>query len=155
MRLQAGLEGRAGLFNLLYSVVDLIFFLFAISMSAALSSASASATAKTSAGQRTIRPPGAFSAMAAITPFSGSLLMAFITAIFAYMTYTSFKRNQRELGHWGCRMSWMNPNYIKMDGPTGGDVGNLGTKYGLYLYREGGMAQAKVSWRSETPFCRC
>lgn len=70
--------------------------------------------------------------------------MAFITLIFAYMTLTSWKRNERELGHWGCRMSWMNPRYIKMDGPTEGDVGHLGAKYGLYLYREGGRQQQAV-----------
>lgn len=110
-------------------------------------SPSASET-QTSAGQRTLRPPGIFTALSSGGPYSGSLFLSFLALIFGYMALSSYKRNERELGSWGCRMSWMSPNYFRMDGPTGGDVGGLDKKYGLWLYREGGIQQhTKVSNR--------
>lgn len=33
----------------------------------------------------------------------------------------------------------MSPNYVKMDGPRREGMGGLEDKYGLWLYREGGL----------------
>jgi glycosylphosphatidylinositol deacylase len=76
-------------------------------------------------------------------------LLNLVTAIavcLAYLIWQSYTSLQLELGTWGCRMSWMSPNYIKMDGPRAEGMGGLENKYSLWLYREGGLqGHIKVS----------
>jgi hypothetical protein len=36
-------------------------------------------------------------------------------------------------------MSWMSPNYVRLEGPTGPNVKGLDRKYTVWLYKEGGL----------------
>ncbi|GHJ84302.1 hypothetical protein NliqN6_0704 [Naganishia liquefaciens] len=63
-------------------------------------------------------------------------LLSFVTV---YWTTCSYLDIQADLGRWGCRMSWMSPNYVRLAGPSGSAVRGLERKYGLWLYREGGL----------------
>lgn len=71
-------------------------------------------------------------------------LITFLSLGIAYQIFRSYTVLQSELGTWGCRMSWMSPNYIKMDGPRREGMGGLEDKYGLWLYREGGLQGHEV-----------
>lgn len=66
-------------------------------------------------------------------------LATLLSLVTLYGTVHSYLQNQRDLGRWGCRMSWMSPNYVRLEGPTGPDVKGLDRKYALWLYREGGL----------------
>jgi hypothetical protein len=77
-------------------------------------------------------------------PAIGPIVLLILTSLIFFLYARSYNSLNKELGTWGCRMSWMAPNYIKMDGPEG-DLGGLERKYGVYLYREGGLqGDAKV-----------
>ena len=65
-----------------------------------------------------------------------TLLLIVSLGLFALYARSYTYLNQ-DLGTWGCRMSWMAPNYVKMDGPE--VESGLGRKYGVFLYREGGL----------------
>jgi hypothetical protein len=67
------------------------------------------------------------------------VLATFLSLLTLYATVHSYLQNQDELGRWGCRMSWMSPNYVRLDGPQGAEVKGLERKYALWLYREGGL----------------
>jgi hypothetical protein len=61
--------------------------------------------------------------------------LTLLLSLFYARSYTTL---HDQLGTWGCRMSWMSPNWVEMkvDGPG---LADLEGKYGVYLYREGGL----------------
>ncbi|KAJ9120760.1 hypothetical protein QFC22_002692 [Naganishia vaughanmartiniae] len=67
------------------------------------------------------------------------ILAGCVSVICAYLTVSAYLENQVDLDTWGCRMSWMSPNYVRLDGPGGRDLKRLDRKYALWLYREGGL----------------
>ncbi|KAJ9105254.1 hypothetical protein QFC21_001620 [Naganishia friedmannii] len=67
------------------------------------------------------------------------ILAGCVSVLCAYLTISSYLQNQVDLGAWGCRMSWMSPNYVRLDGPSGLELKGLNAKYALWLYREGGL----------------
>ena len=77
-------------------------------------------------------------------------LILLLSLSIIYTIFRSHSTLQLDLGTWGCRMSWMSPNYIKMDGPRREGMGGLEDKYSLWLYREGGL-QGRVEVRLQVP----
>ena len=67
----------------------------------------------------------------------GPVILLILSLLLIFVYARSYTYLHKELGTWGCRMSWMAPNYVKMDGPE--VEGGLSRKYGVYLYREGGL----------------
>lgn len=84
-------------------------------------------------------PPTTTSFARKLSKYTPLWLIAFLSLSIAYLIFRSYTALQLDLGTWGCRMSWMSPNYIKMDGPRREGMGGLEDKYGLWLYREGGL----------------
>jgi hypothetical protein len=70
-------------------------------------------------------------------PYFIPTILLVLTIFICYLYARSYTAVNKELGTWGCRMSWMAPNYIRMDGPE--VESGLSRKYGVYLYREGGL----------------
>ena len=66
-------------------------------------------------------------------------LAGFFSFVTLYWITSSYLGIQADLGRWGCRMSWMSPNYVRLTGPFGSGLRGLERKYGLWLYREGGL----------------
>lgn len=84
-------------------------------------------------------PPTSTSLAHKLYKYTPLWLITFLSLSIAYLIFRSYTALQLDLGTWGCRMSWMSPNYIKMDGPRREGMGGLEDKYGLWLYREGGL----------------
>lgn len=67
------------------------------------------------------------------------LLASLLSLVTLLLTARSYLVIQSDLGAWGCRMSWMSPNYVRLAGPSGLGLKGLKRKYALWLYREGGL----------------
>lgn len=55
-------------------------------------------------------------------------------ALLTWVGYWCFSIDQAASGLWGCEMAYMYPSFLPLKG-----VDDTGSRYALYLYREGGM----------------
>ena len=93
----------------------------------------------TSSKDVTKSPSTSTSSARKLSKYTPLWFITFLSLSIAYLIFRSYTALQLDLGTWGCRMSWMSPNYVKMDGPRREGMGGLEDKYGLWLYREGGL----------------
>jgi glycosylphosphatidylinositol deacylase len=69
-------------------------------------------------------------------------VLALLAGAFVLLTYYSY--TVYNLDPNGCEMSWSRPIYVKLDGFTSRQS-RMGSKYNIYLYREGGIDEPNVS----------
>jgi hypothetical protein len=60
-------------------------------------------------------------------------------ALLTWVGYWCFTHDQATSGLWGCEMAYMYPSFQPLEG-----VDDTGSRYALYLYREGGMDSPTV-----------